>query len=315
MSFKTGCLKPALFGCLGLFVVLVVILGGTALVAWNRIGDQQIEDKVLTPAAATATGLVEGSREMTVPAGTGRVVIDLSHGEFYLHPARPGEGLRVEASYDSEVFQVEDHYEAFADSSWVYGVRCFSTISGLHSLFRQIMGGGHDALIHIYLPQDTPIALEMRVQEGGLEADWGGLWLTSADVNFNKGGFSLDIDEPLREPMSRLVIRGSMGGFEASRLGNASPAVLDISCKMGGADVDLRGQWAQNSDVYLHVTMGGMAVRTPRDVFVEGSDGEGNSLEHLNARDGKLQDSATEMPLPTLRFTVSQKMGEIEIDR
>jgi hypothetical protein len=305
MSNKAGCFKLTMLGCLGLFVILVIVLGGTALVAWKNIGDRRIEDKVLTPAEATATGIVTGSRETAVPAGTGRVVLELAQGEFQLHPALPGESIRVEAEFDSEVYRVEDHYEAFPDSSWVYGVRSYRTISGLQSLFREIMGGGHATKIDIYLPPDIPIELLMKVEEGGFEAEWGGLWLTAADVRYSKGGFSLDIDEPLKEPMSRLVIQGSMGGFEATGLGNASPAVLDINCRMGGGDVDLGGQWIRDCDVRLHVALGGMAVLVPRNVLIEGTDGEGKSLRRADA----------EMPLPTLRFTVSQKMGGIEIER
>ncbi len=304
MSEKRGCFKIGLFGCLGIIIVLILLVGGTALVAWKNSGNVTIEDAVLTPDSAGASTEVKGAKVTEVPAGVGRVVLDLSQGEFEIHPDQPGQSIRVEASYDSEVYLLEDYYESLPDSSWVYGVRSGRTISGLQSLFRQLMGGGHSPKIDIYLPADMPIELQVRVREGGFEAELGGLWITSADFRYNKGGFSLNFDEPLREPMERLTFRGSMGGFEATRLGNASPKFLDVVCRMGGADIDLRGPWSRDADIRLNVTMGGMSVRVPDDVQVQGIEGAPRALKAGDA----------EVPLPVLRFSVKEKMGEIEID-
>ena len=304
MSEKRGCFKIGLFGCLGIMVVLAVLVGGTALVAWNHTGNVHIEDTVLTPDSAGASTEVKGAKVTDVPAGIGRVVLDLAQGEFEIHPDQPGQSIRVEASYDSEVYLLEDYYESLPDSSWVYGVRSKRTITGLHAIFRQLMGGGHSPKIDIYLPADMPIELQVRVREGGFEAELGGLWITNADFRYNKGGFSLSFDEPLREPMERLTIRGSMGGFEATRVGNASPRSMDVFCRMGGADLDLRGPWSRDVDIRLDLAMGGMSVRVPDDVQVQGLEGSDTALKAENE----------EVPLPVLRFSVKEKMGEIEID-
>jgi len=303
MSEKRGCLKTGLFGCLGIIVILTVVVGGTALVAWNRSGKVQIEDKVLTSESAGAPAEEQGAKVTEVAAGTGRVILDLSQGEFEIHPDQPGKSIRVEATYDSEVYVVEDYFESFGDSSWVYGVRSHRTISGLHALFRQLMSGGDGPRIDVYLPADTPLELQIRVREGGFEAELGGLWITTADFRYNKGGFSLSFDEPLKEPMERLTIRGSMGGFEAERLGNASPRVLDVTCRMGGADLDLRGSWSRDADIRLDVAMGGMSVRVPEDIQVKGLESYGDDL----------MTEVKEIPLPVLRFSIKEKMGEIEV--
>ena len=305
MSEKRGCFKTGLFGCLGIMVILIVFVGGTALVAFTRSGKVNIEDKVLTSESADAPTEVKGSKVTAVPAGTGRVVLDLSQGEFEIHPGQPGQNVRVEATYDSEVYMLEDYFESFPDSSWVYGVRSRRTISGLEAIFRQLMNGGDSPRIDVYLPADTPLELQIRVREGGFEAELGGLWITNADFRYNKGGFSLNFDEPLKEPMERLTIRGSMGGFEAGRLGNASPRILDVTCRMGGADIDLRGAWSRDADIRLDVAMGGMAVEVPDEVQVQG----------LEAFSGALLEENEELPLPVLRFSVKEKMGEIEISQ
>ena len=130
-----------------------------------------------------------------------------------------------------------------------------------------------------------------------------GLWLTEAEIIFKKGGFSLDVSEPLREPLQRLKIHGYMGGFEADHLGNASPRILDVNCRMGGAEIDLRGQWANDCDLDLSVRMGGMAVLVPEDIRVQG-------VPAIDA--GPLSENP-EVPVPTLNFRLNQKMGEIEV--
>ncbi len=305
MGEKRGCFKPALFGCLGLIVVVILIVGITALIAWNRVGDRQIEDRELTPLAVDSPVKQQTGTRNMILAGSGRVVLDLAQGDFRIHPAKPGEGLSVKARYDSEVYQLEDNFESLPDSSWVYRVRFYRTVSWLQALFQELLGGGSDTRVHVYLPPDIPIFLEIIVEEGGFEAELGGLWITAADISFKKGGFSLSVDEPLREPMAQLSIHGTMGGFEAMRLGNASPQVLDVECTMGGADIDLRGQWVQDSDIRLAVTMGGMDVRVPDGVEVQGLTAAGHGLRPENP----------EIQLPVLRFSVSESMGEIEIDR
>lgn len=297
MSFKQGCFKPALIGCLGLLGIGVLLAVITAFIAWRGIDEQRIEEPELAPLAASSLG------ELT--DAPGRVILDLRQGEFEIRPARAGEGITVRARYDREVFELSHDYETLPDSSWIYRVQFRRTMPALQAIFRALMGGDTDAYVHVHLPADIPIELEVHVAEGELEAEIGGLWITEGDIRFEKGGFSLDVDEPLRQPMNRLSIRCRMGGFEASRLGNTSPRLLDIDCKMGGADIDLGGFWVRDCDIQIAVRMGGMGVGVPDDVEVQGLGAAGSGLRHENA----------EIPSPVLRFSVSESMGEIEVYR
>lgn len=297
MGVKQGCFKPALFGCLGILVLGIVFVGISAMLAGIGLKDEQIQEPRLTPRQGGATSLPHGK--------PGFVLLELGQAEFEIRPARPGEGLEVEARFDRDVFELTDEYEMLPDSSWAYRVRFRRTIPALQALFRAIMGGDTDAYVNVYLPPDLPIALEVHAKEGALTANLGGLWITEAEVRFAKGGFSLEVDEPLREPLEKLVIIGRMGGFEAKRLGNASPRILEVDCRFGGADIDLRGSWVQDSNVQLVVRMGGMSVTVPDEVGVRG----------LAARDPVLWQEDAEVPSPVLTFQISEGMGEIEIDR
>ncbi len=294
MSDVRGCLKPTCLGCLVLVGIVVLVAAVVAVVAWRNLDERRVQDReVAMPSVGTPR---EGL------TGPGRLILELGQGEFRILPARPGEDLRVEAHYDAEVHELSDRFEARPDSGWVYEVRFRRTMPALQALFRALMGGGVESWVHVYIPPDLPIELELRAEEGGMEADLGGLWIRAADLRFSKGGCSLEIGEPLREPMRSLTIVGRMGGLAAEGLGNASPGVLIVDYRMGGADIDLGGAWSGDCDASLRLRMGGMSVELPDDVEVLGVPGA----------DASLRRSESEVPLPVLRIESTQSMGEIE---
>lgn len=85
-------------------------------------------------------------------------------------------------------------------------------------------------------------------------------------------------------------------------IGNASPAVLDLELSMGGAEIDLRGNWIQDATIHLDTRMGGALVRLPREVLIEGIDREGLTVE----------ESAETRP-PKLTFQISDDdRGDVE---
>ncbi len=300
MSSAKGCLKITGFGCLGVIVIIVLAAGVTGLVAKRSVSRQVVED--------VATGSMIGAEALPVsPAGAGRVVLDLSNGEFEIKVAPPGEGVTVAAKYDTMSFRLVDELVTLEDGRWEYRVGFRRTIPFFQSLAMQLFGDAPSPEVTISLPSDTQLDLDFLISNGGFEADFGGLWLRTADIRFDKGGFELDVSKPTREPMERLSIHGSMGGFSANSLGNASPLELSVQCKMGGAEVDMRGEWQQDCNASLSVNMGGLAVIVPRDLDVTGVTVKGSSLLG--------EDVTPEAPLPVLHLKVSQNRGEIEVVR
>ena len=296
MKERPGVLKSCLFGCLGVSALLLLFILITAVLAGIKLNDGQSVDEALAPVALTTGDDLPTNRP-------GRLILEVAQGELEIKAARPGERLSVRVKYDDAVHEVVERYEVLADSTWVYEMRFRRTMPAMQALFRQIMGGGGEASVEVRIPPDLPVGLEVRLRQGGFEAELGGLWITDADIKYSQGGFALEFDEPLREPMNHLVINGAMGGFAAEGLGNASPRTLVVDCRMGGADVGLGGEWRQDCDINLKVRMGGMDVRVPKGVVAEG-------LETLSDR---LVPEEREVPLPVLRFTVDQSMGEIEV--
>jgi hypothetical protein len=318
-------------GCLGCAAVLVLLLvGGQVLVSLGReaarsqkITKRSVEEPLAAPgldpgaAASEPAGVVPDAPRLALPdydaeAGAaggdpgsraGRVLIDLRHGEFHVEPAPPGEPLRVEAEFDENRYELITEM-AEVDGAWHYTVRFWQAgAPGLVSLFARMMGA-REPRVTVYLPREVPMGLDLRFSQGGGEIDLGGLWLTEARVAFEQGGGELDFSEPLREPTERLGIDASMGGGSFRRLGNASPRVLNVETQMGGGEVDLGGKWLRDCEISLEASMGGMAVGLP---------------DHVNTR-GLPQDRSAPTspggePAPTLTFSYSSSMGEIDFQR
>jgi len=284
------------YGCLGALVVgLVVIPAALVGLAWLDVRSEQVETRVLTP-GIQATNILPEDR------ASGRVRLHVRDAEVSIEPAASGQALSVEALYDTKSFTLEESLDPGGkDSSWTYELTFdrkgrSPAISGLRSIL-----GGTESRIRVLLPVDAPIALEFTMREGGAFLRLGGSWLTSADIDLSKGGLDMDVEEPMREPMERLSIRSSMGGASLDRIGNASPRRLDIDYSMGGLSLDLTGRWSSDSEITIHGSMGGGAVRLPGDVAIDGLD-----------RDGVVAPAESELGPWTLTFTTASSMGELQ---
>lgn len=309
MSEGRGCFKNGCLGCLGVFVLLFVVLGINAVIVMSNSGDERIEDQIVGTGTAVendpaASAELTPAAEDKPEAGQGWLILELGQGEFQLHPGEPGEGVVVKANYDANIYELKQYNYTWPDSAWVYHVDFQRSINGLQAMMREVMGGNHAPKVHIYIPPDLPLELNVLVKEGGLEAELGGLWLTDVDLRYNKGGFSLGFDEPLRQPLNSLVINGKMGGAEVRGIGNASPSRLEASATMGGMELDLRGDWVGDCDARVKVFMGGMEVRVPDNIELENSGESGGSLKRTDE----------EIARPVLRLRQEAKMGEIEVN-
>ncbi|MGD8375174.1 MAG: hypothetical protein PVF68_03465 [Acidobacteriota bacterium] len=305
---REGCLRYGCLGCLGLIAVALVALAISAGLGWNAARSQQTQEEVLTPeipatpppaaAGGESAETWEAVREPVSPAG--RVILDLENGDFHVRPGRPGEPLRVKATYDSSSFRLEETLEEPPGEPWTYRLAFRQTGSGLLIGLSRIFGGSTPR-IEVFLPADVPLALDATMESGGLAMDIGGLWLARADLNLQKGGVQLRADEPLKAPMESLSLRGRMGGFQIQDLGNASPRKLDVDFQMGGLQLDLTGHWVADAEIRIAAVMAGAIVVLPDDVIIQGVEGAAPAPVEL------------EGSLPTLSFSTSVgQMGEIE---
>lgn len=286
-------LRYGCFGCLGVLGLLILFSGGVAGLAWFKASTEEVDSKESDYPLPVAE---ESSREP--PPAPGAVVVEIeARARLEIEPAPQGEPLRVEATYDTSSFELQESMEGSEDSGWTYRLGFRETGSSWLGSLSRLFGGSQPRL-RVLLPADVPMTLALTMAQGETEAQLGGLRLTSAELDVQQGGMQLEFDEPMRAPMESLSIRAAMGGFAAEQIGNASPRKLAIDCSMGGGFIDLSGAWVADSEIDIQASLGGAALRLPRDVHVVG-------LETTRVR--PVRDP--EIPRPTLTFSVTTGTG------
>jgi hypothetical protein len=303
-----GCLVFLLLGAVASAVMLgIVFVGG---------GSGEVEERTLAPdvpvppvpAGEVSAGEVSAGESLgeeaplppSGPAGVGRVILDVQQAEFFVEPGPPGESLRVQARYDREACELREELDPAGEPGWVYRVRFYCERRSLLQNMRSWFGEKKEK-VRVFLPPDQPLALEIRGSQGGTILELGGLWLTSLEVDFQMGGLVMAVGSPLREPLESMSLSGSMGGLVANSLGNASPRRLEVDYRMGGMELDLRGQWVTDADIEIDLRMGGGNVTLPEGVRIEGVPSAPSALV-----------PAAEIPPPTLRFTTNAVQGNLE---
>ena len=119
--------------------------------------------------------------------------------------------LQVEAKYDLNSYELTEVVETDELGRWVYRLSFQRTGSAWVTTLKELLGGT-SPFVRVLLPPDVALDLDLSVSSGGGEVELGGLWLTSVDLSLDKGGFALEISEPLRAPMERMDVKAHMGG-------------------------------------------------------------------------------------------------------
>ena len=236
------------------------------------------------------------------PAGLrqGKIVLSLSSAMVVVAAGPPGGPLRVESSFDPDVYSMEQQYREADTGEWTYRVD-FHEKTVLHFSVIGIWLGKRSPVVTVLIPPDLPFDLEARMRGGYLVMDFAGLALSAADVELDRGVLQISVSDPLDVPMERLSVRSRIGTMLADRIGNASPAALDVQHRVGAARVDLRGSWRSDSDIDLRVALASGELRLPDDVKVYGL---GRRLDPPAER---------ELRLPTLWIGTHTNVGSIRV--
>jgi hypothetical protein len=276
--------------------------------AWVHTRRQEVETRTLHQELPAPGGSTPGDPTQappTIPTAAGTVELDFIVGAYDIEPGRPGEGIRVEAEYDTNSYELIQEHEVAEDGTWIHRISFRETTLIRDNGLRALLGGAYPS-IRVYLPPDVPLALEGRFAMGGYDLELGGLWLTQVSLWAEKGGLDIEFDHPTVEPLQRLFIRAKQGGLSVGRIGNASPREVEINHRMGGMDVDLRGNWLCDSDVRVSNMMGGGKISVPDNVRVEWTGDVTAPGESLRSQ---------EIPRPNMKLAISSFWGSANIDR
>ena len=159
------------------------------------------------------------------PAGfvQGKVVLSLSSALVMLAAGPQGGPLRVESSFDPDVYTLAQQYREGDQEDWTYRLD-FHEKTVLHISVIGIWLGKRSPMVTVLIPPDLPFDLEATMEGGCLAVDVADLALSNADVELNRGVLHMSVPDPMDVPMERLRVRSRIGTMRLVGLGNASPA-------------------------------------------------------------------------------------------
>lgn len=308
--------KRISLGCLLMVVLALVILGITAgfmvsLGPPERHREvSSLSQQIDTPRLPVAVS--PAAAEAIIPPLSLEVRLELREGEFRILPGNPGEGIRVEADYDSGIYALEQEHQLGEAESGIEQVtiRFYSKYSIMRRLLT--LGGDFepDNHIEIYLPPDIPMNLSGAIRMGESRLDLSGLPLTGLDLDMTMGEHEVRFEKPNPLAMDQLHIYASKGEFTARGLGNAGFQSATVQGSMGEVSLDLRGAYTQDASVHTRFRMGELRITVPEDIHV--------NLKPTTVMFGEQHSSVQKSEhipddAPTLNLRTSMSMGELSI--
>jgi len=321
---KTGCFKLGCFGCAGvtlLTVLIFVTLIGIGAVVGRpdaRVEESSVEQPLPAgPAVESFSGRTDEGGPLLPPGGLvpevgepGRVVLDLSMGEFEVVAGDAPGPIRIESDFDTAVFELVTEFERYGETGWIYRIRLKRKIGWYRMMFGV---EDHNNFVRVILPRDVPLSLEGKVGMGETRMDLGGLWLVNTDLIASMGEFTIDFEEPLLVPMNDFRLVSKMGESRVRNLGNASPSSVYVRHRMGAMSVGLWGDWQNDTRVEGGIGMGELVVWVPEDVNVD-VENMTQVIGAANLADRSMLEEVDE-DAPTIRLDLSGGMGSIEVRR
>ena len=332
-----GC-RRVFFVCLILgFVGLLLLVGGVGYTV--SLGPPEMKREVVSlnqdiqaarlfvePAsevlegdetAATSADEVDSERYPDIQGLN--LQIELEEGEFIISRGNPGEGIRIEADYDSGIYALEQvHRVTEFDPEQAEASPPTEEVSirfrSKYSFFRRLLTMGDefepDNQVKIFIPPDVPIKLTAKVSVGESNLDLSGLALNGLDLDMTLGEHEVRFDEPNRLAMQQLQIYVSKGEFRALKLGNAQFQEATVRGSMGEVGLDLTGQYTQDARVQAGLSMGSLQITVPDDIHCDiapttTSMGESHSM--IETMDDIPEDA------PTLTLETKLSMGELSV--
>jgi len=173
---------------------------------------------------------------------------------------------------------------------------------------------------HLQLELSRTAPLDLDLDLGAVEADLDltGLRLSHVRVKSGASDAKLRFDSLNASRMSKLDVSLGAASFRGDRLANANTQDIRVDAGVGSVELDMGGQWTQDIDLHVEVTLGVVTVHVPADVGIRVSlDKVIASFDHegLVQRDGAWVSRNWESAPHKLRITAETVFGQLKIDR
>jgi len=123
---------------------------------------------------------------------------------------------------------------------------------------------------HLQLELARSVPIDLDLDLGAVEADLDLTGLRLSRLRFESGASDgkLRFDSLNATPMSILEVKLGAASFRGDRLANANTRDIRVDAGIGNVELDMGGQWTQDIDLHVEVTLGFVTIHVPADVGV-----------------------------------------------
>jgi len=172
--------------------------------------------------------------------------------------------------------------------------------------------------LQLELSRSTPLDLNLDLGAVESDLDLTGLRISRLRVESGASDAKLRFDSLNATRMSVLDISLGAASFRGDRLANANAQDIRVDAGIGNVELDLGGQWTQDIDLHVEVTLGIVTIHVPSAVGVHVSlEKTVASFDHegLIERDGAWVSKNWDSAPHKLRVTAETVFGKVSIDR
>ncbi|HEX3159461.1 MAG TPA: hypothetical protein VHQ45_13150 [Gemmatimonadaceae bacterium] len=131
--------------------------------------------------------------------------------------------------------------------------------------------GGEDRKfgdLRLQLARGVPADLQLELGAAHADLDFSGLHVSRLRLAAGASDATLHWDVPNAVPMTQLDLDAGAAQITASGLANARAPSMRVQVGVGSVELDFGGEWTNDVELDLQLTLGRVLVRVPRDVGV-----------------------------------------------
>lgn len=264
---------------------------------------------IASPLAAQSWRTLDVARQLTDSAPTSVHVV-YGTGTFGVRGTSNPLLYHMQLRYDGTRAQPRHTYDATARKLQIGVQKSEMRFTG-----RKDSEAGH---LQLELSRTTPLDLDLDLGAVEADLDLTGLRLSRVHLESGASDAKLRFDSLNAMPMSVLDISLGAASFRGDRLANANAKDIRVDAGVGSVELDLSGQWTQDIDLHVEVTLGLVTLHVPSDVGVRVSFKKvAASFEHegLVQRDGAWVSRNWDSAPHKLRVTAETVFGQLTIDK
>ncbi len=225
---------------------------------------------------------------------------------------KPQELCSLDLEYDKAGFAPDYHY----DSGLGGGEgRLSFNLQGTHKA--GVRKRSQNNRIRLAFNKSIPLSLTLNAGVGDARLSLSGMSLSRVRIESGVGAAKLAAYEPNPIPCEYIGIKSGVGGIEAVGLGNLDFQRLEFEGGVGGANLDLTGEWKRDAEIQIKVGVGGVNVNMPREIGVRVETEKhflsGVQLEGFQQRDNEYYSSNYDSAAIRVRIRVETGIGGLKV--